>query len=103
MAHQIPPSAGAAYSVASTIAPPQVVDGEQVWRATVSVSAPAFGIFFDLPGRPALFGDGFFALEPDETLDVEITPLAPLRESVFRKTLRVRSLWDLAFGGFAGA
>lgn len=85
------------------IAPPQVVDGEQVWRATVSVSAPAFGIFFDLPGRPALFGDGFFALEPDETLDVEITPLAPLRESVFRKTLRVRSLWDLAFGGFAGA
>ena len=77
------------------IAPPQVVDGEQVWRATVSVSAPAFGIFFDLPGRPAIFGDGFFALEPDETLDVHVTPLSPVPEDVFRASLRVRSLWDL--------
>ncbi|MBQ3811773.1 MAG: hypothetical protein II839_13265, partial [Kiritimatiellae bacterium] len=84
--------------LAVDVAPPQTVDGEQVYKATVSVSAPAFGIFFDLPGRPALFGDGFFALEPDETLDVEITPLSPVRESVFRKALRVRSLWDLAFG-----
>ena len=42
--------------------------------------------------------DGFFALEPDETLDVDITPLAPVREAAFRKALRVRSLWDLAFG-----
>ena len=84
--------------LAVDIAPPQRVDGEQVWRVTLSVSAPAFGIHLDLPGRPALFGDGFFALEPDETLDVDVTPLAPVRETVFRRSLRVRSLWDLVHG-----
>ena len=84
--------------LAVDVAPPQLVDGEQVYRVTLSASAPAFGIFLDLPGRPTLFGDGFFALEPDETLDVEVTPLAPVREAAFRKALRVRSLWDLAFG-----
>lgn len=84
--------------LAVDVAPPQTVDGEQVWRVTVSVSAPAFGIFLELPGRHALFGDGFFALEPDETLDVDVTPLAPLRETVFRRTLRVRSLWDISVG-----
>ncbi|MBQ9726374.1 MAG: hypothetical protein IJV65_02585 [Kiritimatiellae bacterium] len=83
--------------LAADVAPPQTVDGEQVWRVTVSVSAPAFGIFLEMPGRPALFGDGFFALEPDETLDVDVTPLSPLRETVFRRSLRVRSLWDLAY------
>ena len=84
--------------LAVDVAPPQLVDGEQVYRVTLSASAPAFGIFLDLPGRPALFGDGFFALEPDETLDVEVTPLAPVREAAFRRALRVRSLWDLVFG-----
>ena len=80
------------------IAPPQVVDGEQVYKVELSVSAPAFGIFLELPGRPALFGDGFFALEPDETLEVAVTPLSPVREAAFRKGLRVRSLWDLTVG-----
>lgn len=79
-------------------APPQTVDGEQVYKVVLSVSAPAFGLFLDLPGHPALFGDGFFALEPDETLEVDVTPLSPVREAVFRRALRVRSLWDLAFG-----
>ncbi len=84
--------------LAVDVAPPQRVDGEQVYRVTLSVSAPAFGIFLELPGRPALFGDGFFALEPDETLDVDVTPLAPVRETVFRRALRVRSLHDLVHG-----
>ncbi len=72
------------------------VDGEQVFKATVSVSAPAFGIRLELPGVPALFGDGFFALEPDETLDVPVTPLERMRPADFRRRLRTSSLFDLS-------
>ena len=72
------------------------VDGEQVLKATVSVSAPAFGIRLDLPGVPALFGDGFFALEPDETLDVYVTPLERADPAELRRRLVARSLFDIA-------
>ena len=72
------------------------VDGEQVLKATVSVSAPAFGIRLDLPGIPALFGDGFFALEPDETLDVYVTPLERADPAELRRRLVARSLYDIA-------
>ena len=72
------------------------VDGEQVLKATVSVSAPAFGIRLDLPGVPALFGDGFFALEPDETLDVYVTPLERADPADLRRRLVARSLFDIA-------
>ena len=72
------------------------VDGEQVLKATVSVSAPAFGIRLDLPGIPALFGDGFFALEPDETLDVYVTPLERADPAELRRRLVARSLFDIA-------
>ena len=72
------------------------VDGEQVFRATVSVSAPAFGIWLEAPGVPALFGDGFFALEPDETLDVFVTPLVRTDAATLRRRLAARSLYNLA-------
>ena len=72
------------------------VDGEQVLKATVSVSAPAFGIRLELPGVPALFDDNAFALEPDETLEVHVTPLERADPAALRRLLRARSLFDLA-------
>ena len=76
-------------------AEPAEVDGETVYKVTVSAAAPAFGVFLDLPGTRALFSDGFFALDPDETLDVFVTPLEPVAPAAFADRLRVRSLFDL--------
>ena len=72
------------------------VDGEQVLKAPVSVSAPAFGIRLELPGVPALFDDNAFALEPDETLEIHVTPLERADPAALRRLLRARSLFDLA-------
>lgn len=69
-------------------------DGEQVFRMTVAASAPAFGVTLETPGIPALFSDGAFALEPDETYEVLATPISRVQASRFRAALRVRSLYD---------
>jgi beta-galactosidase/beta-glucuronidase len=86
-------------TLAVDVAPVPDVDGEQVLKATVSVSAPAFWIRLELPGVPALFGDGFFALEPDETLDVFVTPLERTDPATVRRRLVARSLYDLCRRG----
>lgn len=69
-------------------------EGEQVFRISVSASAPAFGITFEAPGIPTLFSDGAFALEPDETYEVLATPISPVPGARFRAALRARSLFD---------
>lgn len=81
--------------IALEIAEEPTDDGQQVFRVIVSAEAPAFEVNFSLPGRAALFGDGFFSLEPDETLDVFITPISPVKPAALRRELRVRSLYDL--------
>lgn len=69
--------------------------GEQVFRVSVSASAPAFGVFLETPGLPALFEDSFFGLDPDETVEIHVATLRRVSESEFRAALRVRSLFDL--------
>lgn len=70
-------------------------DGEQVFRVSVSAAAPAFGVFLETPGLPALFEDSFFGLDPDETVELHVATLRRVSEAEFRAALRVRSLFDL--------
>ena len=70
-------------------------DGEQVFRVSVSAAAPAFGVFLETPGLPALFEDSFFDLDPDETVELHVATLRRVSEAGFRAALRVRSLFDL--------
>ena len=70
-------------------------DGEQVFRVGVSAAAPAFGVFLETPGLPALFEDSFFALDPDETVELHVATLRRVSGAGFRASLRVRSLFDL--------
>lgn len=69
--------------------------GEQVFRVSVSASAPAFGVFVETPGLPSICDESCFALDPDETIDVHVATLGRAGEAEFRAALRVRSLFDL--------
>lgn len=77
------------------IAGPERIDDVQVWNVTLCAAAPAFAVRLTLDGCPALFGDAFFPLEPDEMTEVCVTPLRPLSAARFRRSLQVHSLFDL--------
>ena len=71
------------------------LDGAQVFRVSVSASAPALGVFLATPGIPTVVEDSFFPLDPDESLEIHVATLAPVVESRFRAALSAQSLFDL--------
>ena len=72
-----------------------VVDGEEVFRITLSAAAPAFWVWLDIPGEQAQFSGNFLCLEPDVPVEVYVSTVNSMKQHEFRQRLVVRSLYDI--------
>lgn len=72
-----------------------VVDGEEVFRVTLSAAAPAFWVWLDIPGEQAQFSGNFICLEPDSPVEIYVSTVNSMKQHEFRQRLVVRSLYDI--------
>lgn len=71
----------------------QLLD-EQVYKLTLTASAPALYVWLNLKGVVAQFSDNFICLKPDEPVEIYCSPLEPLTQFAFRKRLSIGSLYS---------
>jgi len=66
------------------------------YRATIRAQRPALWVWADLGDLDARYSDNFIHLKPDESVTILIQPEKPVSQEQVAKSLRVRSLFDLA-------
>ena len=67
---------------------------EQVYKITLTASAPALWVWLNLDGIMAQFSDNFICLKPDEPVEIYCSPLEPLTQYSFRKRISIGSLYS---------
>jgi beta-galactosidase/beta-glucuronidase len=68
---------------------------EQVYKLTLTSTAPALYVWLNLDGVMAQFSNNFICLKPDEPVEIYCSPLEPLTHYSFQKRLSVGSLYSL--------
>ncbi len=68
---------------------------EQVYKLTITASAPALWVWLNLDGVMAQFSDNFICIEPDEPIEIYCSPLEPLTQYAFRKRISISSLYSM--------
>ncbi len=74
-------------------------EGEEAFKVTLCSTSPAFWVWLDIPSEEAQFSDNFVCLEPDETVEIYVSPVNRMTQFSFRNRLKVRSLYDVKRAG----